>query len=108
MEEEEQKRKKEKLIKGRLSAYHRSQAEAKARERAWLRQLEEEADLAKREVAVSGRGRVNYRKDQLLDKLSQQNRYLEERKEEEKEKERRLDLLRKQVVSLLILTLERG
>ena len=53
----------------------------------------------KREEAIKGQGRVKYRKEQLLNKLSQQKEVLKQKAKEEEEREERLTALRNQVRS---------
>lgn len=95
--EEEKRRKKQERTKLQLQAYHNEQEARRAEERVWLEGLKEESETIRRAEATRGHGRVKYRRKQLLDKLTQQKVVLEQRAEEEREKEERLATLRQQV-----------
>lgn len=66
-------------------------------EEAWLGALRAETELLRRERAVEGEGRVEYRREQQAKKLQRQKECLEEREEQERVKERQLAALRGQV-----------
>lgn len=94
-EKEEEKRKKKQKTK--LGVYHKAKEQKWAEEEVWFQRLREETQKLRKEEAKKGQGRVKYRKEQLVDKLSRQKEYLEQQAEEERDKEKRLEALRQQV-----------
>lgn len=95
--EEEKRKKKQEKTRLRLQAYHKEQQVKKAEEGVWLEQLREQSESAKRTEAIRGQGRVKYRKEKLLNKLTQQKQVLEQKARDEEAKEQRLAALRQQV-----------
>ena len=101
--EEEKRKKKAAKVKLKLHTYHKQQEVARAEEEVWLQRVREEREGVKREEALRGQDRVKYRKEQLLNKLSQQKKLAELKMQEEREREERLNALRQQVSYTIML-----
>lgn len=95
--EEEKRKLKEKRTKVKLDAYHKAKEQREAEQEAWLESLREETEKLRREKAVEGQKRVQYRTQQHLNKLHRQKQELMERALEEEAREKQLDALRQQV-----------
>ena len=85
--EEEKRKKKQEKTRHRLQAYHKEQQVKKVEEGVWLEKLRAESESAKRAEVIRGQGRVKYRKEQLLNKLTQQKEILEQKARDEEAKE---------------------
>lgn len=96
-EEEEKRKKKQETTKMKLGVYHKAKEQKWAEEEVWFQRLRAETEKLRKEEARKGQGRVKYRREQLVDKLSRQKEYLEQQAEEERDKEKRLEALRQQV-----------
>ena len=95
--EEEKRKKKQKATQMKLSVYQKEKEEKWEEEVVWFQRLREETRKLRKVEAKKGQGRVKYRREQFVEKLSRQKECLEQHAEEEREKEKRLEALREQV-----------
>ena len=95
--EEGRRKERRKRVAVKLEAYHMEKETKMVEEEAWLEGLRAETEQLRREKALEGEGRVQYRRELHADRVHRRQEYLEEREEEERERERRLAALRDQV-----------